>query len=87
MFIAFSLEALAVFGLLRMIHRPVWFIPLSGLCFLRLGRDLLAVSLHHRRPVWKDLGDHQLRHRLCGQGTSVHFRWTGCRPRVHRRGR
>ena len=37
MFIAFSLEALAVFGLLRLIHRPVWFIALSGLCFFAWG--------------------------------------------------
>src|SRR5439155_119406 len=33
MSIAFSLEGLAVFGLLQLIHRPVWFIVLSGLCF------------------------------------------------------
>ena len=37
MFIAFSLEALAVFGLLRLIHQPVWFILLSGLCFFAWG--------------------------------------------------
>ena len=37
MFIAFSLEALAVFGLLRLVHRPVWFIVLSGLCFFAWG--------------------------------------------------
>ena len=37
MFIAFSLEALAVFGLLQLIHRPLWFIPLSGLCFFAWG--------------------------------------------------
>jgi OFA family oxalate/formate antiporter-like MFS transporter len=37
MFIAFSLEALAVFGLLRLIHWPVWFILLSGMCFFAWG--------------------------------------------------
>jgi len=37
MFIAFSLEALAVFGLLQLIHRPEWFILLSGLCFFAWG--------------------------------------------------
>ncbi len=37
MFIAFSCEALAVFGLLRLVHRPVWFILLSGLCFFAWG--------------------------------------------------
>lgn len=33
MFIAFMLEALAVFGLLQFISKPVWFILLSGLVF------------------------------------------------------
>jgi len=37
MFIAFCLEALAVFGLLLLIHRPLWFILLSGLCFFAWG--------------------------------------------------
>ncbi len=37
MFIAFTLEAIAVFSLLRLIHRPVWFIVLSGLCFFAWG--------------------------------------------------
>ncbi len=37
MFIAFSCEALAVFGLLQLIHRPVMFIMLSGLCFFAWG--------------------------------------------------
>jgi OFA family oxalate/formate antiporter-like MFS transporter len=37
MFIAFSLEALAVFGLLHLVHHPVWFIALSGLCFFAWG--------------------------------------------------
>ncbi len=37
MFIAFMLEALAVFMLLRLIHHPVWFITLSGLCFFAWG--------------------------------------------------
>ena len=37
MFIAFSMEALAVFGLLRLVSRPVWFIVLSGLCFFAWG--------------------------------------------------
>ena len=37
MFIAFSLEALAVFGLLHMVDRPLWFVALSGLCFFAWG--------------------------------------------------
>jgi OFA family oxalate/formate antiporter-like MFS transporter len=37
MFIAFTLEAIAVFLLLQLIHRPVWFIALSGLCFFAWG--------------------------------------------------
>jgi MFS transporter, OFA family, oxalate/formate antiporter len=37
MFIAFTLEALAVFLLLQLIDRPVWFIALSGLCFFAWG--------------------------------------------------
>jgi MFS transporter, OFA family, oxalate/formate antiporter len=37
MFIAFMCEAMAVFALLRLIHRPIWFIMLSGLCFFAWG--------------------------------------------------
>ncbi len=37
MFIAFILEALAVFGLLQFISKPVWFILLSGLAFFAWG--------------------------------------------------
>jgi OFA family oxalate/formate antiporter-like MFS transporter len=37
MFIAFMLEALAVFGLLQFIARPIWFILLSGLAFFAWG--------------------------------------------------
>jgi OFA family oxalate/formate antiporter-like MFS transporter len=37
MFIAFGTEALAVFALLQLISRPVWFITLSGLCFFAWG--------------------------------------------------
>ena len=37
MFIAFTLEALAVFLLLRLASHPVWFIALSGLCFFAWG--------------------------------------------------
>jgi len=37
MFIAFSLEALAVFSLLQLISHPIWFIALSGLCFFAWG--------------------------------------------------
>jgi len=37
MFIAFTLEAIAVFALLHLISRPVWFIALSGLCFFAWG--------------------------------------------------
>jgi MFS transporter, OFA family, oxalate/formate antiporter len=37
MFIAFTLEAIAVYALLQFINRPVWFIVLSGLCFFAWG--------------------------------------------------
>jgi len=37
MFIAFMLEAVAVFGLLQFISRPLWFILLSGLAFFAWG--------------------------------------------------
>ncbi len=37
MFIAFAAEALAVFALLQLISRPLWFIVLSGLCFFAWG--------------------------------------------------
>lgn len=37
MFIAFTLEAVAVFALLQLISHPVWFIALSGLCFFAWG--------------------------------------------------
>jgi len=37
MFVAFTLEAVAVFALLQLISRPVWFIALSGLCFFAWG--------------------------------------------------
>jgi OFA family oxalate/formate antiporter-like MFS transporter len=37
MFVAFFAEAMAVFALLQLIHRPLWFIVLSGLCFFAWG--------------------------------------------------
>jgi OFA family oxalate/formate antiporter-like MFS transporter len=37
MCIAFTLEALAVFCLLRLVSHPVWFILFSGLCFFAWG--------------------------------------------------
>jgi OFA family oxalate/formate antiporter-like MFS transporter len=37
MFIAFMAEAAAVFALLQLIHKPLWFIMLSGLCFFAWG--------------------------------------------------
>jgi MFS transporter, OFA family, oxalate/formate antiporter len=36
-FVSFVLEAIAVFALLQLISRPVWFIALSGLCFFAWG--------------------------------------------------
>ena len=36
-FIAFVLEALAVYALLQLINRPIWFVVLSGLCFFAWG--------------------------------------------------
>jgi MFS transporter, OFA family, oxalate/formate antiporter len=37
LFISFILEAIAVFALLQLISRPIWFIALSGLCFFAWG--------------------------------------------------
>src|SRR4051794_31588798 len=37
MFVAFAMEAVAVFALLQLIHKPVWFIMLSGLTFFAWG--------------------------------------------------
>src|SRR6202046_3614564 len=39
-FIAFVLEAIAVYALLQLINRPVWFVVLSGLCFFAWGNIL-----------------------------------------------
>ena len=36
-FIAFVLEAIAVYALLQLISHPVWFVVLSGLCFFAWG--------------------------------------------------
>src|SRR5271169_2881393 len=36
-FIAFVLEALAVYALIQLISHPVWFVVLSGLCFFAWG--------------------------------------------------
>jgi OFA family oxalate/formate antiporter-like MFS transporter len=36
-FIAFILEAIAVYALLQLINHPVWFVVLSGLCFFAWG--------------------------------------------------
>ncbi|MFZ0314636.1 MAG: oxalate/formate MFS antiporter [Candidatus Korobacteraceae bacterium] len=36
-FIAFILEAIAVYALLQLIARPIWFVVLSGLCFFAWG--------------------------------------------------
>ena len=43
-FIAFILEALAVFALLQLIGHPVWFVVLSGLCFFAWS-NIFSVSL------------------------------------------
>ena len=37
LFIAFVLEAIAVYALLQLINHPVWFVVLSGLCFFAWG--------------------------------------------------
>jgi hypothetical protein len=36
-FIAFILEAIAVYALLQLIDHPLWFVALSGLCFFAWG--------------------------------------------------
>ncbi len=37
MFIAFGLQSLTILALLQLIHRPIWFIVLSGLAFFSWG--------------------------------------------------
>jgi len=37
MALAFSLEALAILALLQLVHRPIWFVVLSGLTFFAWG--------------------------------------------------
>jgi OFA family oxalate/formate antiporter-like MFS transporter len=37
MFVAFGLQSLTIIALLQLIHRPVWFIVLSGLAFFSWG--------------------------------------------------
>jgi len=37
LFISFILESIAVYALLQLIRRPVWFVALSGLCFFAWG--------------------------------------------------
>jgi MFS transporter, OFA family, oxalate/formate antiporter len=37
MFIAFGIQAITIFALLQLIHRPIWFITLSGLAFFSWG--------------------------------------------------
>ncbi len=36
-FVSFILEAIAVYALLQLISRPIWFVALSGLCFFAWG--------------------------------------------------
>ncbi len=36
-FVSFILEAMAVYALLQLISRPIWFVALSGLCFFAWG--------------------------------------------------
>ena len=63
-FIAFILEAIAVYALAptdqssRLVRRVVRAV------FLRVGQYFLVVPLDHWRPVRKQVGDHQLRHRV-----------------------
>ena len=47
-FISFILEAIAVWLLLQLISRPVWFVALVGPMFLRVGQYFLVVPLDHR---------------------------------------
>ena len=85
MFIAFMLEAIAVFALLQLIHRPLWFIVLSGLCFFAWGDIFSLFPSHHRGPVRQHVGDDQLRRRLYRQGSggasSPDRCAAGCLPR------
>ena len=78
MFIAFTLEAIAVFALLQLISRSGLVHCAVGLVLLCLGGDLLAVPFDHGRLVRKDLGDDQLRYRLHRQRNGSAFCWCRC---------
>jgi MFS transporter, OFA family, oxalate/formate antiporter len=60
-FISFILEAMAVFALLRLINRPIWFIVLSGLCFFAWGNiyslfPSITADLYGRRWATTNYG-------------------------------
>ena len=61
MFIAFVLEGIGIYALLLLAGNPVWFVVLSGVVFVRLGRNLLVVSSDLRRHFWKTIRHHELR--------------------------
>jgi hypothetical protein len=73
MFIAFLIEGLAIWGWLQTIHKPLLFVLLSTLVFFAWGGDLLAVPVDHRRPVWQEVGDHELRNCLHLEGYGIDF--------------
>ena len=68
-FASFILEAIAVFALLQLISRPVWFVALIRSVLLRVGQYFLVVPVDHRRPVRKQMGDYQLWNRVHRQGS------------------
>ncbi|MGB9444032.1 MAG: oxalate/formate MFS antiporter [Candidatus Acidiferrum sp.] len=60
-FISFMLEAAAVFALLQLISRPIWFIVLSGLCFFAWGNIFslfpsITADLYGRRWATTNYG-------------------------------
>ena len=67
-FIAFILEAIAVYALLQLINHPVWFVVLSGLCFFAWGNIFSLFPSITGDLYGKQMGDHQLRNRLHREG-------------------
>jgi MFS transporter, OFA family, oxalate/formate antiporter len=76
-FIAFVLEALAVYALLQLINRPVWFVVLSGLCFFAWGNIFSLFPSRSPATCTEEVGDHQLWNRVHRQGSGCGFAGPG----------
>jgi OFA family oxalate/formate antiporter-like MFS transporter len=71
MAMVFVMEAVAITALTLLVAHPVWFIIISGVMFLCLGRHLFAVPGCHRRHLWEQVCDNQLRHQYTAKGVGT----------------